>query len=161
MDVIIDQSWYERPHGVPDRLSSGGVVCRLADGVVWLALVREKGFARFVLPKGGVQPGESLEAASRREVHEEAGFTELTLLTKLGTCERLSYFKQVWTTTHFYLYVTQQLAGTPTDPEHAYTPVWTPLTQLEHLFWPEQQQLIEMSQHTITALVHAHSAGSG
>lgn len=161
MDVIIDQSWYERPDGVPDRLSSGGVVCRLADEIVWLALVREKGFPRLVLPKGGVQPGESLEAASRREVREESGFTDLTLLTKLGTCERLSYYKQVWTTTHFYLYVTQQIDGRPTDPEHDYAPVWTPLTHLEHLFWPEQRRLIETHQHNIVTLVQAHSARSG
>ncbi len=158
MDVVIDESWYQRPAGIGDRTSSGGVVCRLEQDEVLLALVREKDGHRLVLPKGGVNPGERLEVASRREVQEEAGFTDLVMLMKLGTCERLSLGKQVWVTTHFYLYVTRQTTAVPTDPEHAYAPIWVAIKQLQSLFWPEQRRLIETHRQTIIARVRDHSA---
>jgi 8-oxo-dGTP pyrophosphatase MutT (NUDIX family) len=41
--------------------------------------------AGFEVPKGAVEPEESLEAAARREVLEEAGITELELILRLGT----------------------------------------------------------------------------
>lgn len=158
MDVVIDQSWYQRPPGIGDRTSSGGVVCRLQQDEVWLALVREKDGRRLVLPKGGVDTGEDFEVASRREVREEAGFTDLVMLRKLGVCERLSLGKQVWVTTHFYLYVTQQTTAVPTDPEHAHAPVWTTMERLQTIYWPEQRQLIETYRQEIIERVYQHHA---
>ena len=79
---MIDESWYERPPDVPDRTSAGGVVARIEDGQIYVALVGEVGLSERVLPKGGVESGESLEGAARREIEEEAGLSSLVLIWK-------------------------------------------------------------------------------
>ena len=82
---MIDESWYTRPPGVSDRTSAGGVVARIEDGQIYVALVGELGLTERVLPKGGVEPGESLEETARREIEEEAGLSSLELISKTGS----------------------------------------------------------------------------
>jgi len=85
---MIDQTWYEQPDNIKERISAGGVVVRRAEnGTLLVALVRERDFLDYVLPKGGVEPGETLEQAARREIEEEASLHELQLLGKLGQCQ--------------------------------------------------------------------------
>jgi 8-oxo-dGTP pyrophosphatase MutT (NUDIX family) len=50
--------------------SAGGIVVDRAGRV---ALVRERGRPGWALPKGRLEPGESLDAAALREVREETG----------------------------------------------------------------------------------------
>lgn len=67
----------------PDRdrwVSAGGVVF---DGEV-VALIRQK--KRWTLPKGRVDPGESISRAARREVLEETGL-RATVIEYLGMSE--------------------------------------------------------------------------
>jgi 8-oxo-dGTP pyrophosphatase MutT (NUDIX family) len=69
---------------VPE-LASGAVVLRRgapSPEVLLLHLVDED---RWCLPKGHVEPGESLRAGARREVVEESGIADLTLGEEL--CE--------------------------------------------------------------------------
>ena len=148
---MIDQNYYIRPPDVPDRTSAGGIVCRFSpqDGLVLFAIVREKQRASYVLPKGGVEIGETLEEAARREIGEEAGIHQLKLIRKLGTLERLTFGKTTWSTTHIYLFVTDQVEFQPTDIEHTYTPEWWPLDNLKGMFWPEQQKLLEENNDLI------------
>ena len=110
---MIDESWYKRPPGVSDRTSAGGIVARIEDGRIYVALVGELGLTERVLPKGGVEPGESLEAAARREIEEEAGLSSLELIEELGIRARLSYDRVCWITTHYFLFVTEQVEGIP------------------------------------------------
>ncbi len=150
---MIDESWYKRPPGVSDRTSAGGIVARIADGQIYVALVGELGLTERVLPKGGVEPGESLEVAAQREIEEEAGLSSLELIEKLGTRARLSYDRVCWITTHYFLFVTEQVEGTPTDVEHHYEPAWHPIGALPAIFWPEQRELIETNRDKITELI--------
>jgi len=115
---VIDESWYVRPEGIKDRISAGGIIARRDDsGQVFLALTRGEGAvgSAYILPKGGIDPGESVEEAARREIAEEAGFSRLTLLETLGTRERLSYDRRRWITTHYFVFETDgfhpQIAG--------------------------------------------------
>ena len=64
----------------PDRpivpeIAAGAVVVHRATGTICLLLYREE--QRWALPKGHVDPGESLAATAVREVREETGISEL------------------------------------------------------------------------------------
>ena len=145
----IDESWYERPVDVWERLNAGGVVVRIEDDGLKVAFVHEAGQGRLFLPKGGVETGEDLLTAARREISEEAGLSDLTMVIKLGVRERLSYKKTYWSVTHYFLFSTEQLEGTPTDEGHEYRLEWHDLDHLPLMMWPEQKALIETNRETI------------
>ena len=63
---------------VPQRrlVSAGGVVLDgAAARVLLITMIGQDGRARWTLPKGGVEPGETHEDAAVREVREETGHT--------------------------------------------------------------------------------------
>ena len=54
-----------------------------------IALVKNrKNLEGWFFPKGKIDPGETDEEAARREIHEEAGLTNLEFIDDLGTYER-------------------------------------------------------------------------
>ena len=149
----IDATWYRRLPNVPTRIDAGGVVARLDGEAVLVALAREDAWPLYILPKGGVETGESLDQAARREIAEEAGLSELQLLGKLGVRERLSHDKRRWNVVHYFLFTTRQVLGAPTDPEHSYGVSWHPLRALPEMLWPEQLELIRTNVDRIEQLV--------
>jgi ADP-ribose pyrophosphatase YjhB (NUDIX family) len=155
--VKIDESWYRKPDGkIKTRTSAGGVIAR-REGDRWLiALAREGDYEEFVLPKGGVETGESIEDAARREIAEEAGFTDLRFVAKLGTLERLNFRKTRWMTTHVFLFITEQTKGTPTHVErHPNPPRWFDVEALpENIFWPCQKELLLSRRAEIVNLLN-------
>lgn len=60
-------------HGAPDIRAAGGVVWRVRDGRVEVALVHRPRYDDWSLPKGKLHDEESELAAAVREVHEELG----------------------------------------------------------------------------------------
>ncbi len=150
---VIDESWYVRSPHVPQEISCGGVVLRLDAHQIYVALVKERHLPKHVLPKGHLEPGESLEQAARREILEEAGLSDLTLVANLGCRDRLSYSKQTWKVIHYFLFTTQQRDGTPTDPDHAYQLDWFSLDALPDLFWPEQRALLELVRSQLASFL--------
>ena len=143
--MIIDDTWYQKPENIPESVSAGGVVLRRDGETVYVAVVGEGHRDRFVLPKGHLEIGETLEQAARREIAEEAGLTELELLADLGMKERLSFSKKTWKKVHYFLYRTAQIDGQPTDPTITYTLSWFPLENLPEFFWQEQRELVELA----------------
>lgn len=144
----IDESWYQRTTQVKDRTSAGGVIVRLKQGQIYVAVAQEVG-GQWALPKGGVEKGESLLQAAIREVREETGLTEIASLGKLGVKERYGLKKGIWITQHFFLFITRQVTGVPTDPRHTQGVRWFELSQFPDLFWPEQTALVRESAQTI------------
>jgi 8-oxo-dGTP pyrophosphatase MutT (NUDIX family) len=150
--TMIDETWYKRPPNVPEHVAAGGIVARVEKDRVYIALAGERGLRQYVLPKGHVEDGESLEQAARREIEEEAGFSQLTLIAPLGVKERLDFSKRSWKRTHYFLFATEQVDGFPTDDKHHYQVKWFPLEEVPDLFWPEQTQLIRENRRLIEGL---------
>jgi 8-oxo-dGTP pyrophosphatase MutT (NUDIX family) len=64
------------------EISAGGVVFRKNKNIKILLLKNKNGL--WVLPKGKIEPGETLEKAALREVSEETGLTDLRIFHKIG-----------------------------------------------------------------------------
>jgi ADP-ribose pyrophosphatase YjhB (NUDIX family) len=159
--MVIDDTWYRRLPAAKERIAAGGIVLRQGDRRVYVALVREADVPPFVLPKGEVEPGETLEAAARREIREQVGLSDLQLMSKLGVLERLSYNKIYWTQTHYFLFTTAQKEGIPTDTQHHDAAWWFPLDDLPAMLWPEQRRLIDTHRDMLTAVWSAPQRGVG
>ncbi|MBI3006681.1 MAG: NUDIX domain-containing protein [Ignavibacteriales bacterium] len=145
---MIDQSWYKRPDGIPVRVAAGGIVVWVEGGKTFVALVKEDGRPDYILPKGKVKDGETLEQAARREILEEAGLGRLELRRYLGVRERLDFKKKNWKITHYFLFrMTEQIAE-PTDPRKRYFMEWFAPSDLPAMLWPEQRELLK---NTLTA----------
>lgn len=151
----VDQSWYVRPENVPESHTAGGVVVRKDGERVLIALAQEKIYEDYVLPKGHVEPGENVVDAARREIAEEVGISDLTLVEKLGVKTRLDFRKTEWKITHYFLYITNQVDAVPTHQEQHDTMHWVPLTPVPSFFWPEQQALLESCKDRIEAVVQS------
>ena len=150
---MIDESWYKRPPRTPEHICAGGVVVRLENGHIQVALVREMDHPDYVLPKGHVEAGESLERAARREIQEESGISNLNLISELGVKERLDFSKKSWKKTYYFLYLTDQVEGVPTDKGHHHGLWWFPIDELPAMFWPEQKKFIETNCNKIMELI--------
>ena len=70
----------------PPVLAAGAVCWRAVDGVARILLVHRAAHADVSLPKGKLDPGETLPQTAKREIQEETGLT-VTLGTPLGTVE--------------------------------------------------------------------------
>ena len=146
---VINASWYEKPAGITTSTSCGGVVVRIKNGRILVAMVREDPASLPVLPKGHQEEGETLQQAAIREIEEEAGLSELTYVSQLGTQERLDYSKSVWKTIHYFLFSTNQAQGKPTDKSRDYEVEWHELRALPTMFWPEQRKLLDDNRELI------------
>lgn len=95
--------------------SAGGIVFNKRGEVL---LVVQLGNS-ISFPKGRINSDEDHEVAARREIAEESGITQLTLVSDLGTYERPNMFvpdeiKQM----HMFLYTTDQEELRPSDPDN-------------------------------------------
>ena len=151
----IDESWYQRPEGMPERVSAGGVVARIAQGGILVALVEEKDVPGYVIPKGGQEPGESIEETALREIEEESGLVEVEKIADLAVLERQSEKKVLWSINHYALYITGQVSGTIKDTEHHTGMDWFPIDALPEMFWPDERRMIELNRKRIYELVIA------
>jgi len=98
-------------------ISAGGVVL---NGKRQVLIVNQRGNS-WSLPKGHVDPGEQLIDAARREIHEEAGVSDVELIHYLGSYERnrigknggedRSEAKEL----HFFLFRSRQQQLVPVD----------------------------------------------
>jgi 8-oxo-dGTP diphosphatase len=153
MSEYVDESFYVRPPGVKDRTSAGGVVVRVDGGQILVGLTTIGTMGHYLIAKGGVKRGETLEETARREIREEAGFRELRLLGFLGIRERLNFERTRWITTHYFLFLTDETDPQPTETKYDYSTDWFPIDALPPMLWPDQRMLIEEAQAAIRARI--------
>lgn len=146
---MIDSSWYKKPESIKLRTAAGGVIFRREKNETLIALVAEGELKKWILPKGGVDKGETLLEAAKREISEEAGISDLTYICDLETKERLNYDKSKWVTTTYYLFETKQIETKATDHFHEYKTEWFSVGKLPGMFWPEQKEILEMAASKI------------
>ncbi len=84
--------------------TAGGVVYRADHDRPQILMIQDR-LGRWTIPKGHVEPGESIEQTATREVAEETGLTDLRLGAKL---DKLHFFyrkegKLIFMTTHVFL----------------------------------------------------------
>lgn len=150
---MIDNRWFTKPPDIPTSLAAGGVVVRWIGKTLHVALVKEADFDEYILPKGRVEVGETLEMAAAREIEEEAGLKHIQLITKLGVCERMNFRRTAWKVTHYFLYLTEEEGARPSDTTHRYLCKWFTLNNLPVLFWPDQKKLLVDKRDEITRLL--------
>ncbi|HET9921876.1 MAG TPA: NUDIX domain-containing protein [Ktedonobacteraceae bacterium] len=87
--------------------SAGAIILREVEGEIKIALAQHPRTTKpWVLPKGHVEEGETIEQAALREIYEETGLVDVQLITHLGTIIRESQKSNgdvEQKTIHFYL----------------------------------------------------------
>lgn len=149
---MIDQTWYEKPMGIKQREAAGGVVYRIDRGEAFVALVTEGKIKKWILPKGGIDKGETILQAAVREIGEEAGIHTLTHVGDLGFRERLNYDKTKWVKTHYFIFKTMEATANPTDTSREYDTEWFSIQSLPQMFWPEQKDILDLAIQQIISL---------
>jgi ADP-ribose pyrophosphatase YjhB (NUDIX family) len=109
------------------------------------------------LPKGHVDPGETLEETAKREVKEESGVSQLEFIKKLGTYERYrigkdgigedtSSLKEIT----FFLCTSSQKELKPEDPENPEAR-WVEIEEVEELLThPKDKAFFRQIKNSLT-----------
>jgi ADP-ribose pyrophosphatase YjhB (NUDIX family) len=129
-------------------VSAGGLVTRTIDGVPHCALIGrrdQEGVLRWLLPKGHVEPGETLRAAAVREIREETGIVG-EVLAELGTVAFwfTASDRRVHKTVHHY--VLRAVGGELSDNDVEVDAVaWVPLDQVpRQLSYADERRLAQL-----------------
>jgi 8-oxo-dGTP pyrophosphatase MutT (NUDIX family) len=139
-----------------EQVSAGGVVFRINKGSSEVAIVRIVPELRWQLPKGIIDPGETIEEAALREVREESGIVA-DLVAPIETIEywfvadrngeRIRYHKFV----HFFLmsYKAGDVAEHDQEVDEAR---WVDIeTALEMLEFKSEQDVVTKAAAMIAA----------
>jgi ADP-ribose pyrophosphatase YjhB (NUDIX family) len=128
-------------------VSAGAIVLREIDGELKVALAqRLRSEKVWVLPKGHVEQGETLEQAALREIHEETGLAKVQLIKPLGTVTRKGQknSEKVLKVIHYYLAYAPQHCGFefPTDQSFAEVGWFLPEQVMDVLIYEEERDFL-------------------
>ncbi len=133
-----------------NETSAGGVVVDVQDGRARIAIIARRnrsGRIEWCLPKGHVEPGETLRQTAEREVAEETGIRGRVLVT-LGTVEYWFSTPQHRIHKMVYHYLLEATGGRLTvedDPDQeAIDAAWYPLDEVhEQLTFPNERRIAQ------------------
>jgi 8-oxo-dGTP pyrophosphatase MutT (NUDIX family) len=112
--------------------AAGGLVVRSGQ----LLLLHKHRQNEYVLPKGHVEEGETLEQAALRETQEETGYAHLRVLHNLGTRQARYVYNDRLTVrdeTYFLMALLDEARLAPSDYDDAlhdaetFLPAWVPV----------------------------------
>ena len=113
--------------------AGGGVVFRLTAGEPDVVLIFRRGF--WDIPKGKLDPGESIEMCAAREVSEEIGVPIPVILSEL--CQTVHEYaekkKKITKTTWWYAMVSRRSNFKPQGTEQIDQVKWVSLTEAKEL----------------------------
>ena len=125
------------------EVSAGAIILRDFGGEMKIALAQHQREKTWILPKGHVESGETIEQAALREIYEEAGLDNVQLVKYLGTIVRQSVKNGNPTekTIHYYLgyAVGNSLGSIPTDKRFIEAGWFTPEQAIELLLRKEER----------------------
>ena len=104
------------------------------------------------LPKGHVEPNETVERAATREVLEETGI-EAAIISKLSDIRYWFYANRTKHSKVVHFYLMRYVAGSPVPQEgEVDETIWAPFDQLAALLTHvNERRLIEIAQQTLLA----------
>ena len=112
-----------------DEISAGGIIVNNKKIVV----VFQKRTQTWSLPKGHIDETETPEETARREIYEETGIKDLTLIKKLGDYIRGSKKKPgIKKQIIFFHFTTNQIELKPIDDDNPEAK-WIPIDEVVHL----------------------------
>lgn len=139
-----------------DQVSAGGVAFRRASSQVQIAIVSARPSLRWQLPKGIVDPGETMQVTAIREVREEAGI-ETELLDLIETVQywyqRVQYGKRIRYHKYVHFFLMQYRAGDVADHDHEVAESrWASFEEaLEMLAFKSERNVVEKAREMIRA----------
>ncbi|MEO7235635.1 MAG: NUDIX hydrolase [Lapillicoccus sp.] len=135
-----------------EERSAGGVVIDVHEGTARIAVIARRnraGRVEWCLPKGHIEPGETLTQTAEREVAEETGIVG-RVLAELGTIDYwfATSDRRVHKFVHHYLL--EALGGELTienDPDQeAIDVAWFPLREVQrHLTFPNERRIAQVA----------------
>ena len=136
-------------------VSAGAIILREIEGELKVALARHQRTDKtWVVPKGHVEAGETIEQAALREIYEEAGLDNVQLIKLLGSIlreSRRSTGDVELKTIHYYLAYSPDDGKEPTPTDARFSGVgWFPPEEAiellpyeaERIFFREQLALL-------------------
>lgn len=117
-----------------EETSAGGIVYRLDNGHPRFLLIRDS-YRNWGFPKGHLETGERADIAAVREVGEETGLTDLSMLGLVDTIEWQFRFRGslIHKVCHFFLMETERSKTSPQRAEGITACRWSTFREAERM----------------------------
>lgn len=140
-----------RPRRIKHERSAGGLVLKRRDGGFEGLIIGRASPRIWSLPKGHVEPSESIESAAVREVHEETSI-EADIIEKLSDIRYWFYSDKIKHSKVVHFFLMRYVRGMPSPQEGEVDEVaWVPLDELlsvlTHL---NERRLATMAQNIVS-----------